>query len=91
MTRRQFSRQFQCVIKLNAEVANRAIKLSVPEQQLNGADIAGLAIDDRGFRSAHGMGAVRGLRQADHADPAINNTAVLPCGDMPSSVLPAGE
>ena len=37
------------VIDLDTEIANRALDLGVTEQQLDGPQIAGAAIDQRGF------------------------------------------
>ena len=40
------------VIDLDSEIANGALKLRVPEQQLYGPQVAGLLVDLRRLRSA---------------------------------------
>jgi len=40
----------QSVIKFDAEVSDRAVHLGVTKQELNGAQIAGLPVDQRCFR-----------------------------------------
>ena len=40
------------IIDLNSQVANRSFKLGVPEQKLNGPQIAGLSINKRCFGAA---------------------------------------
>jgi hypothetical protein len=47
----------QGIIHLDAKVANRALDLSVPEEQLDGSQITGAAVDQRRLGSAKRMGA----------------------------------
>ena len=42
-----------CVVNLDAQVANCALDLGMAEQQLNGTQVAGSSIDQRGFGSAY--------------------------------------
>ena len=58
------------VVYLNAEIADRALDLGVPEQQLDCAEIARSAIDQRYLRSPQRMSSIKGGVEADHGDPS---------------------
>ena len=45
------------VIHLDAKVANRALDFSMPEEQLDGSQITGAAVDQRRLGSAKRVGA----------------------------------
>jgi hypothetical protein len=45
-------RHLERVVDLDAEVSDRALKLSVAEEKLAGAKVAGLLVDQRDLRSA---------------------------------------
>ena len=51
-------RQRQCVLDINAKVADSALNLGVTEQDLHGSQIAGGFVDDRGLRPAERMRAI---------------------------------
>jgi hypothetical protein len=42
-----------CVIDLDAEIANRAFQLRVPEEQLNGSQVARFLVDLCSLRPTH--------------------------------------
>lgn len=65
------------VIDLNAQVAHCAFELGVPQRELSGSQVTGLAIDQCRFRAAQGVGAVGCRIQTDQADPASNDPSVL--------------
>ena len=67
------------VINLHPEIAHRAFELGVTEQQLHGAQVAGLAIDQRCFGAAQRVRAVCGGVQADRADSSLHDARVLAC------------
>ncbi len=53
----------QRVVHLDPEIADGALNLRVTQEQLHGSQIAGLAIDQRRFRSAKRMRAEqRGIK-----------------------------
>jgi hypothetical protein len=70
--------QGQCVVRLDSEVSDGAFQLGVCQQQLTRTEIAGALIDHRDLGPAQAVGAVvRGI-EADHRDPVVNETRVLP-------------
>jgi len=60
----------QRIVHLDAEVAHSALDLGVPKQQLDRAEVAGSAIDQRCLRSAQGMRAIQGGVEPDQGDPS---------------------
>jgi hypothetical protein len=42
----------QSVVDLDAKITNRTLDLGMPEQQLDGSQIAGAAVDESGLGSA---------------------------------------
>jgi hypothetical protein len=48
----------QGVLDFNAQVANRAVKLGVAQQELHRADVAGFSVDERGLRPPQRMCAI---------------------------------
>jgi hypothetical protein len=53
-------RQFQSVLYLDTEIANRAFELRVPQEKLHSTQVLGPSVDQRWFRPTDGMGSVRG-------------------------------
>lgn len=49
----------------DVKVANCAFQLCMPEQQLYRPKILHSAVDQRGFRTAHGVGAICGIVEAN--------------------------
>lgn len=70
------------IVDLDAEIANCAFQLRMPEQQLYGPKILRPAVDQRGFCTAHSVGAIRGIVEANRCDPAVHNPGVLPRRQM---------
>src|SRR5439155_7948269 len=66
------------IVGLDDEIPNCAFQFRVPEQQLNGSEIAGPPIDHRSFRTSHRMRAVCRCVQTDRIDPRPNNPRILP-------------
>ncbi len=79
------------ILQLDAEVANGAVHLRVPEQELNGAEVAGLAVDLCDLGSGHRMGAIRARLQSDRGDPAPDEAGILPGRDVEPLVEPSGQ
>ncbi len=65
------------IIHLNTEVTHGALDLGVPEQQLDRAEVASSAIDQRGLRSAQGMRAIKAWVEPDDGDPSGEETGIL--------------
>jgi hypothetical protein len=59
-----------------------ALKLGMPEQQLNGPQVLRAPVDQRCFRSPHGVGAVRSGIQIDRTHPGSDDACVLPGGKV---------
>ena len=70
----------QRVIDLNAEIADRALDLGVPEQELHGSQVAGAPIDQRRLRAPQRMRTEQ--RRIEPMLPIHSDTrrAYLACG-----------
>ena len=55
----------QRIFKFNAQVTNCAVHLRMPQQQLNGTQVARFLIDLGDLRASHRMGAIGGHFQTD--------------------------
>lgn len=73
---------FQCVIDLDTEVAHRTLKLGVSQQKLDRSEVLRAAVDERRLRAAHRVGAVSGRVKPNGRNPLINDSAVLPRGEV---------
>ena len=65
------------IIHLNTEVTHGALDLGVPEQQLNCAEVAGSAIDQRCLRSPQRMRAIKGGIEPNDGDPPGDEAGIL--------------
>src|SRR5438552_11978748 len=72
----------QRIIDLDTEIAHGAFEFGVPEQKLNGAQISGSSIDQRGFRPTQRMRAVSQRIKSDRCDPRCNDSSVLSSRQM---------
>ena len=50
-------RKRECIVDINTQVPHGVLDLAMPEQYLNGSEIARGLVDDRRLGSAQGMGA----------------------------------
>ena len=66
------------VIYLDTQVANSALKLCVPEQQLHGSQVLCSPINQGGLCPPKRMRSVTNPIQSDLADPGVNDSGVLP-------------
>ncbi len=48
----------QCIVNLYAKISNSRLQLGVSKQQLNGAQVLGPTVDQRGLGSSYRMGAI---------------------------------
>jgi hypothetical protein len=87
---RAFS-QRKRILNIDAEVANRALDLRMAEQDLHGAEVSRLLVDDRRLGSAERMGAVVLRAQSDPGDPFVDEPRVLPRANMIGMINPARE
>jgi len=67
------------VVHFNPEIPHGAFDLRMPEQQLDCAEIACLAINQRCLGSAQGMRPLVGRIKPDHRNPLRNQTSILTC------------
>ena len=72
-------RNAEHVVDLDAEVADGALELRMPDEQLDGSQVAGLLVDLRRLRPTHRMGAVRGAVQPGALDPSLDDPRILAC------------
>ena len=84
-------RQSKCVLDIDAKVPDRALYLRMPEQDLNGPEIASLLVDNGCLGPPERVGAVILPAKANTGDPLVHETGVLPSADMSSVVDPARE
>src|ERR1043166_6737233 len=82
-------RQFEGVFHVNAEVADGALDLGMPEQDLNGAQVARRLVDDGRFRTSKRVGAVLLGLKTDAGDPFPHEPCVLPRAHVTHVVVPA--
>src|SRR5262245_55193620 len=59
----------KCVIYLDTEIANRAFNFGMPQEQLDGSEVASSAINERRFGSAQRMRSEKTGIQSDSRDP----------------------
>ena len=79
------------VVNLDAEVADGALDLGVPEQQLHGAQVAGSPIDQRGLGPAQGVRSELEGIEPDAGNPLTDQAGVLPGGQAAINSAPAGK
>lgn len=82
-------RDGQRVLKLYAKIPHSAVHFGVPEQELNGAEVARLFVDLGDFCASHRMRAVGARFQSNRCHPVPNNTRVLASGDVQALMKPA--
>ena len=82
---------FEHVIDLDSKIAHRALKLGMPEQQLNGPQVLCAPVDQRCFCSPHRVSAIRSSIQTDRTHPRSDDACVLPGGQMGRIRNPAGK
>src|ERR1700730_6422712 len=70
-------RYCQGVIDLNAEIPDRAFDLGMPEQELDGPEIASAPIDQRSLRTPQRMRPKQPRVQSNAADPFEDETGIL--------------
>jgi hypothetical protein len=81
--RRLFSSQLDLlgnaerVADFDAEVADSALELRMPEEQLDGSQVARLLVDLRRLRPTHRMRAVGGAVQPSGLDPSMDDPCIL--------------
>lgn len=77
------------VLYVNAQIANGALDLRVAEEDLHGAQVACLLINDGRLGSVQRMSAIIRRAQADRSHPLINKPSILPSTDMIGVIEPA--
>src|SRR5213592_1406982 len=78
----RFLGDLERVVYFNPKITDGAFELGVPEQKLNGSQISGPSIDQRGFRPTQRMRAVSQRIESDRCDPRCNDSSVLSCRQM---------
>lgn|GEM_PF-3270053 len=84
-------RDFQGVIDLDAEIADRTLDLAMAKQELNGPQVAGSPIDEAGLGSAYRMCAESKRVLADAGDPLREQACKLTRGEAATRPTTAGE
>lgn len=66
------------MVQLHSQIADSALQLGVPEQQLAGSEIARLAIEHGNFGASQTVRAVLGWLEADERNPPLQQADILP-------------
>ena len=82
-------RNLQSVIDLDAQVPHRRLKFGVAQQQLNRPQVLRALVDQCRLRAPHRVRAVGGRVKAGGHHPVLDDSRVLPGGDMGGLVQPA--
>jgi len=69
----------ESIIDLDPEIANGALQLRMPQQELDRSEIASFSIDLGCLRPAHRVGAVGGAVKPGALDPGMYDAGVLAC------------
>src|SRR5258708_6201262 len=70
------------ILYIDSQIANSTLDLRVAEQDLHGAQVTCLLIDDGCLGSARRMGSVILRTQSDPGHPLVNKSSILPSADM---------
>ena len=68
----------QGVLDVDAQIANGALQLRVPKQELNGPKVSRASVDQRSFGPAHRVRAVGARLEAGIFHPAMDDPGLLP-------------
>lgn len=79
------------IVELDPQIANCAFQLRMPEQQLYRPKILRPAVGQRGSRTAHSVGSICGIVEANRCNPAMHNPGVLPSRQMRRRMQLAGK
>jgi hypothetical protein len=79
------------VLNVHAEIARRALDLSVTQQQLHRPQVAGGLVDDRGLGPTERVRAIIFAPQSDRSHPLVDQPGILPRADVRRSVGSARE
>lgn len=75
--------QKQRILDVHTEISNRVLDLGVPEQYLDGAQVAGCLVDHGRFRSSQRVRAIVRCSKPNRCDPFIDQAGVLPRAHVP--------
>ena len=77
------------ILYIDTQISNSAFNLGVTQQNLNGAQVARLLVNDGRFGSAERVGAIVLPEQSNPGYPLINKSCILPGADMLGVIDPA--
>ncbi|BAE52453.1 hypothetical protein amb3649 [Paramagnetospirillum magneticum AMB-1] len=83
--------KMQRVLYVDAKVADRALDFGVAKQDLHGAQVARLLVDDGRLGAAQRMRSVVLRTQTDPSNPFIDETRILTSADVLGMIDPAGK
>ena len=81
--------QGQCVLDVYTKVTHGTFNFVVAEQNLHGAQVSSLFVNDGRFCSTQRMRAVFLMSQADARHPLAHEPSILTGADVPGVVAPA--
>lgn len=68
---------FESIVNLDPEVSHGAFYFCMAQEQLDRAQVLSASIDQRRFRSTHGVRTVRGVIEPNRRDPTMNDARIL--------------
>ena len=74
--------QKQRVFYIHAQIPDSALDFGVAEQDLHGAQVSGLLINNRRFGPPQGMGTIILPSETYACDPLIHQSRILPGADV---------
>jgi len=81
--------QRDCIVHVDAEVADSVRDVCVAQQDLDCSKIAGRFVDQGSFRTSQRMGTIIASIEANHRNPLIDQASVLPGAEMAKVIDPA--
>jgi hypothetical protein len=74
--------QLQCIFDLNSEVADRTFKLGVTQQELDGAEVFRVPVNQCRFCAAYRVRAIGSRIKTDFLDPSVDYPGILARAEM---------
>lgn len=82
-------RQRQCVVNINAKIADRALNLAVTQKDLNCSKVPGSFVDHRSLGPAQRMSSVLLGIKPDDCHPFADKPSILPGAEVSKATDPA--
>ena len=84
-------RQHQGILDIDTQIPHCGLDLRMPKQNLHCPQVPGLLLDQGGFCSTQGMGAIVLRAQTDGRHPLIDKPSILARTQVPPLIASAGK